>query len=1255
MQKSIAATLLYSFLFLLALPCLAQQFWMQQGGGITIDEGADVSIDGAGNTYATGYFTGTCTFGTINVTSSGTTDIYLAKVSPTGLYLWVVKAGGAGSDRPFSIKTDAAGNSYLTGFFYGTATFGSLSVTANGLQDAFIAKYDNAGNCLWVKNAGGSLADIGNGITVDNSGNVIVTGEFSGTASFGSLSLTSMSNSVDVFTTKLDGSGNFLWAKKGSAPQTDRGIDVAANASGDIFVTGQFTDTITFDVTHYNQMYNAIFLIKYNSAGAEQWFRVIGGASQSISNAIVTDNNGNPILAGDFLGTLTFFAAPVNSTVSALYSNKIFVAKYDVSGNKIWSSASSSSSALTAHNLAVDASDNPFVIGNFKCKLNDYADQYGQGTFNSVGYWDIYVSKWNSSGSWLWARQVGGHKDDYGTGITLNSTGQVIFTGSFNQDLYIPTRNGFLGYDANQAYCNSTYCSDNFYGTFRYFNTIGNSDIIISKTLDSLRQPYDYYDRSGTGCNRPQLGVCIYLNAACPDTIEVCQSGYLSPETHTCPTVGPDYTYLWSTGSIATSILVNSSGIYSVTQTTEDGCFSTTDSVTVIVHPNPPAPTISDDVIINTNSTAPQTINLCLPDSVVLTGGNFGSNTYSWTGPGFPGVPTTTITVTVTGTYCFRVTDSFGCTKSTCIIVNFYPLLPPFDPKLICLSDPDMNDTVTLCMGDCFEMLVYDSITNPNASPSCFPSPVPYTVISSWTVTPTTGMVPYCNSLLDVCPSSTGWYNVDLMLVRVNICDTDTFYLSKPIYAIVNPIPSTNISITGNTLLCPGDSSMLTTSGACTNPMWSGPGITGLTTDTVWVMPGNYSVTCSVTNSFGCTAVANAFISVTVKPQPIVAIIPSTGLICPPDSLRLICTTAGTYQWQGPSGPIGGNTNSIYVSQAGNYYCIVTDADGCVLVSNTVLVIQYSTPFLIPPIATICPGDSLVITVVASPGAIVNWLPPLSGTGLSQTVWAPGDYYAEVNSCGITTSALTHVDLAAPVAQITAVDSIFCEGDSVTLTANTGMSFYLWSPGSVISQTYAVTQTGTYTLTTSDAFNCTATDVITLYSYPDSTVTPQTSDTVICAGQSVTLTATGISINWYSNQSPGSLIASGNTITVPALTQTTVYYVASSDSVCRSEYVPVNVIVNNCNDSIPNVFTPNNDGKNDFLLFSKRFHKCYEIKIYNRWGNLIYEGSDPLKGWHGENNAGNEVNDGTYYYILKYCEVDKSVHTLHGYIQLIRG
>src|ERR1700722_1193809 len=196
MSKKYLITL---FAFHLSLfTCLAQQYWVQDAGGITIDEGIGIATDGNGNSYSTGYFTTTANFGNTTLHSAGSTDIYITKVNSQGQFVWAVSAGGSGIDRPTSIKADAHGNSYITGYFYDTANFGPFTIVSKGLQDIFIAKYDPNGNCLWARDCGGSSSDIGNGIAVDFRGNVIVTGQFRDTASFGSFNLVSVDSNVNV-------------------------------------------------------------------------------------------------------------------------------------------------------------------------------------------------------------------------------------------------------------------------------------------------------------------------------------------------------------------------------------------------------------------------------------------------------------------------------------------------------------------------------------------------------------------------------------------------------------------------------------------------------------------------------------------------------------------------------------------------------------------------------------------------------------------------------------------------------------------------------------------------------------------------------------------------------------------------------------------------------------------------------------------------------------------------------------------------
>ena len=153
--------LLLTFLFsLFIFHCSSQTFWIQRAGGATIDAGIAISTDTNGYSYSTGYFSTSATFGNTTLTATGPTDIYITKLNHAGLFDWAVRAGGGGPDRPTAIKADPQGNSYITGYFYATATFGTFTLTSEGLQDIFIAKYDSSGHCLWAKSCGGFGATV---------------------------------------------------------------------------------------------------------------------------------------------------------------------------------------------------------------------------------------------------------------------------------------------------------------------------------------------------------------------------------------------------------------------------------------------------------------------------------------------------------------------------------------------------------------------------------------------------------------------------------------------------------------------------------------------------------------------------------------------------------------------------------------------------------------------------------------------------------------------------------------------------------------------------------------------------------------------------------------------------------------------------------------------------------------------------------------------------------------------------------------
>lgn len=1252
------------------------QFWMQRGGGLTIDEATSITSDGNNNTYTTGYFTTTFSIEGNSINSAGLDDIFILKTASNGNVVWLKRAGGPNVDKALSIASDNSGNIVVTGFFYVSAEFNGQTIVSSGQQDIFIAKYDATGNLLWVKKAGGTGSDAGNGVAIDNSGNVIITGEFTGSCSFDAVTLTSQNNSIDVFTAKYDSNGNLLWAKKGSGKYTDRGTDVATDAAGNIYVSGMFSDTITFDLQHDNPMYNAMFVIKYNTSGSEQWFRWMGsGSVVNMGGISVHANDVN--VTGNFNGTLFFLGIPSNPTLSSNYTNNIFVSRFDLSGNLIWSHADGSINEVTAEAIATRSNGEVIVSGNFKCRMSDFSSQYDDGIFCSVGYWDTYVSSYDNNGNWMWARQYGGQEDDHAFGITVLPNDKISQAGSFKSKFISPflistfTTHGQPGVDFNLTVgVGLSYCSFSNYLSYFVLFSYGNSDIFINSNIDITRPPYDYFERTGSLCVRPFNDICISnsINGLnCQDTIASCSQTYLvGVDLNMRPTVSPNVSYAWNTGASVPNIIISTSGYYHVKVSTVDGCFHNLDTIYYLKHPTPVDPLISDSKGINTNALNTLPITVCLPDSVILTCTNPGANTVKWTG--FP-QGQNPVTVNTGGIKQVTLTNQFGCISNNAVNIIAGNALPIVDPKMRCLQDTDGNDTLELCLGDQFNMYLYDEISNPGGvNLTCFPE------LSS--VSWNTNQNPLLNYLTSTScfpglyainffvPQQVGSFNVliSAWIYRSNPCDSDSVFVSKQLFIIVNPIPTTtiNFSLTGPSHICPGDSALLVASPPNYNYSWN----TGSTNDSIYVkLPGTYYVIASVTitNQYGCTNIISqsASINVSHHPQPTVTMLPANGLICPNDSVQLTCTGTSGFVWQGPNGTLGGNVNNVYVSNPGFYYCIQTVAPGCNLVSNTVQVFQYNTPFITGfPSSTLCTSDTVILTAITNPGSGIQWQPPLAGSSLSQAVTQAGTYSCTVNSCSIVTSISFTVQKDSALAEITSSGNMnsFCEGDSVLLSANSGMASYLWLPSGISATSIYASQAGTYSLVTTSPQGCTDTASITLTEIINSNSPPYASDTLICAGQSALLTASGFGpVFWSSSPSYSTIVHSGNTFQLPELFYPVTYYLFTQDSVCKSGLSSITVNIDEHCDlfDVPNVFTPNEDGFNDFFMASNGSF-LLDISIYNRWGQIIYMGSKIKHGWDGRASNGEFAPDGTYFYVLSAYFFDNSIKRKSGFITLIK-
>lgn len=429
-MKSLKALLLCVVL-LSALSGVAAQspewLWATSAGGAGYEAAHSSAIDGSGNTYLTGYFEGTASFGATTLTSSGEVEIYVAKLDSGGNWLWAKSAGGPANDEGRAIAVDGAGNVYLTGYYNGTAAFGSVSLTSSGLADIFVAKLDTAGNWLWAKQAGSADSDLGYGITVDGAGNVYLTGNFGyqngESVSFGGIGLSSNGQS-DVFVAKLDTAGTWIWAKGAGGTGNDYCRGITLDSVGNLYLIGYFVETAYFGS---NSLTSAggedIFIAKLSVGGTWLGAQSAGGLGDDRGTSIAADGDENIYLSGFFWGSADFGSIPVTGNGDW----DIFVAKMDGIGNWIWAKPAGGPANDYGRSVALDSAANVYVTGYF----GSGDANFGSYTLTSAGASDIFVVKFNRYGEWIWATRAGGINDDYGGCITLDSSANAYLVGDF--------------------------------------------------------------------------------------------------------------------------------------------------------------------------------------------------------------------------------------------------------------------------------------------------------------------------------------------------------------------------------------------------------------------------------------------------------------------------------------------------------------------------------------------------------------------------------------------------------------------------------------------------------------------------------------------------------------------------------------------------------------------------------------------------------------------------------------------------------
>jgi len=294
--------------------------------------GKDVGAMGSGET---GKSISTDMYGNVYM-AGGYNNVVIAKYDPLGNIIWSKNPSGSDYESANCVSSDEGGNTYITGEYRSPIlVFGNDTlINPNpGGYTVFIARYDSSGNVKWVTNGVG-INNYGMGITTDTKGNAYATGYFiSPTISFGSYILNNINGAgvpgdEDLFIVKYDSSGNVKWAESTGGRGLIEGIAISTDANGDVYLTGNFSNTVYFGNdtlidTSRNSSLN-VFIAKYNASGNVIWGKSALGAGTDYTYGICTNTKGDAMITGEFQGSGIIFG---RDSLTSTGNINVFVAK----------------------------------------------------------------------------------------------------------------------------------------------------------------------------------------------------------------------------------------------------------------------------------------------------------------------------------------------------------------------------------------------------------------------------------------------------------------------------------------------------------------------------------------------------------------------------------------------------------------------------------------------------------------------------------------------------------------------------------------------------------------------------------------------------------------------------------------------------------------------------------------------------------------------------------------------------------------
>jgi len=1124
---------LITFFNLFLIIAYGQDFsWGKAAGSTGSDYATSAYVDEYGAVYTVGTFVGTVDFdpgaGVSNQTSAGGSDGFIQKLDANGNFVFAYRFGDLGTEVAYDVTVIPNGQIYITGFFTNTVDFnsglGTAIYSSNGLQDIYVLALNNDGTFLSVLAVGGPSSDYG--LTINaNSGALSIGGTFQGTVDFnqtaGVANLTTAGTSGYLARYVISGS---VMTHSWSYIQGSSVNGSAMDASGNIYTTGNYSGTFDFNFGGgVNNLTSAggadAFVSKVSATGAYGFAKSFGGATSDAGISLKFDASGNLYNGGYFTGTADFDPSASTSNLISAGLNDSYVTKLDASGNLIWTKGYGGTGDDRTTAVDYDAVGNVYATGYFSNTV-DFDPGAGTASLTSAGGLDGYVSKFSSTGQYIWANSLGSTADDAVNDLNTSSTAGIYFS----------------GYQGGTIDVNPTATTTNL-------TNAGSRDVMTVKWLPCTILPVvanttpvsnlTICQGNSTILSASGLGTIGWYTAATGGTylgggatlatgvINTNTSFYVQDSTCTACTriqvnvqVQPPIANQTIAGSVASVCVGQSATITVASSETGNQYYLRNDADNSIIA----GPTAGTGSAINfstgpVNSTTTYNVNaIAQPSNFALD--LDGTNDYINLGTGNRNI-TNAITVsakmrtTVTGTSQFIVDKYLSAGIGYYLLVDATgkasfqgrDIAGPIKSSGLSttmVADNQWHEITGVLRNTGWEIWVDGVMENSGT----------YSIGA-------TGLGTTAGLLVGQFNSTYSPVDIDRLAIWNASLSPATIALNA-----TSCLTGGEANLVAYFTFNEGSGSTVTD----LSPSATNGSLVNMTAPACWINGSATECASSCQLEMGNTVTVNTIAS---PSQPTISASGST-MLCSGGSVTLTSSAGTSYLWSN-----GATTPSITVSTAGTYTVQVTNAAGCQSVASAGTTVIVGTLPSQPTISaggptTFCAGGS--VTLTSSAGTSYLWSNGATTASISPTT--AGTYTIQVTNasgCQSVASAGTTVTVNALPSQPTISaggSTAFCSGGSVTLTSSAGTS-YLWSNGATTAS-ISPTTAGTYSVQVTNAAGCqsvaSAGTAVTVNTLPSQPTISAGGSTTFCAGGSVTLTSSaGTSYLWSNGATTASI------------------------------------------------------------------------------------------------------------------------------------